>query len=152
MGQLLRPPSARVRRENPGRCAADAAGRRARGLREARMTRLLGALRRHAAGTPSHVALEDAHGALTYGELLTLVEQLAQRLRDARVSVIGLLADNGRGWVLADLAAHVARVPVVPLPTFFTPAQLGHNVGAAVLDCVLTDDAAAVESALNGVS
>ncbi len=116
------------------------------------MTRLLGALRRHAASTPSHVALEDAHGALTYGELLTLVEQLAQRLRDARVSVIGLLADNGRGWVLADLAAHVARVPVVPLPAFFTPAQIGHIVRAAGIDCVLTDDAAAVESALNGVT
>jgi long-chain acyl-CoA synthetase len=115
------------------------------------MSRLLEALRRHAARTPTRAALEDEHGELTYAELLTLVEQLAQRLRDARTRVIGILADNGRGWVLADLAAHIARVPTVPLPAFFSPAQIAHIVHAAGIDCVLTDDAAAVGSALDGV-
>jgi long-subunit acyl-CoA synthetase (AMP-forming) len=116
------------------------------------MSGLYEALRRHAACTPSHAAIEDAHGVLTYAELLPLVEQLARRLRDARVGVAGILADNGRAWVLADLAAHVAQVPVVPLPAFFTPTQLAHIIRTAGIDYILTDNAATIESALNGAA
>jgi long-chain acyl-CoA synthetase len=116
------------------------------------MSRLLEALCSHAASAPTHAAVEDAHGILTYSDLLDLVRQLAQRLRDARVGVVGILADNGRGWVLADLAAHVAGVPVVPLPAFFTRAQIAHVIRTAGIDCILTDDAAAIGSALDGVA
>jgi long-subunit acyl-CoA synthetase (AMP-forming) len=115
------------------------------------MSRLLEALRRHAACSPAHAAIEDAHGTLTYAELLALVEELARRLRQARTRVVGILADNGRGWVLADLAAHVAQVPVVPLPAFFSPAQIAHVVRTAGIGCILTDDAATIEAALDGV-
>src|SRR6185436_12426161 len=51
-----------------------------------------------------------------------------------------LLADNGVGWVVADLALHLERLPNVPLPAFFTDAQLRHVLDDSGIDALLTDD------------
>jgi long-subunit acyl-CoA synthetase (AMP-forming) len=51
--------------------------------------------------------------------------------------VLGLLADNGADWVLADLAAQKAGVVVVPLPAFFTPAQLAHAIESSGMDALI---------------
>jgi acyl-CoA synthetase (AMP-forming)/AMP-acid ligase II len=41
---------------------------------------------------------------------------------------VGLLADNSPYWISVDLAAHCAGHTLVPLPGFFSPAQLQHIV------------------------
>jgi len=73
------------------------------------------------------------------GALDARVERLAAALAAARPKprVVGLLADNGPEWLVADLAAEKAGVVLVPLPAFFTPAQLEHAVGASGMDSVL---------------
>ena len=71
------------------------------------------------------------------GALDARVERFAQALRAARPRVLGLLADNGPAWVIADLAAQKAGVVLVPLPAFFTAAQLAHAVGASGMDALL---------------
>lgn len=50
------------------------------------------------------------------------------------------LADNGIAWVVADLALHIGAIPSVPLPSYFTDAQLQHALDDAGIDSVLTDD------------
>jgi long-subunit acyl-CoA synthetase (AMP-forming) len=103
------------------------------------MSRVIDALRRHGAATPKKVALEDAQGAWAYGELPDLIEQLAASLRQSPAQVIAIHADNCVSWVLADLAAQLAGIPVVPLPLFFSPAQIAHVIRTAGIDQVLTD-------------
>ncbi|MGZ9074937.1 MAG: AMP-binding protein, partial [Burkholderiaceae bacterium] len=70
--------------------------------------------------------------SLSAAVLATRVERVASALRAARPTVrtLGLLADNGPDWVVADLAAERAGVPLVPLPQFFTRAQLQHAADA----------------------
>jgi long-subunit acyl-CoA synthetase (AMP-forming) len=53
------------------------------------------------------------------------------------MSVIGLLADNGQAWVDADRAAQDAGAVLVPLPAFFSPAQLEHVVAVTGMDTLL---------------
>jgi acyl-CoA synthetase (AMP-forming)/AMP-acid ligase II len=65
------------------------------------------------------------------------VGRLAQALARARPRVVGLLADNGPEWLAADLAAERAGVALVPLPAFFTPAQLRHAAAASGMDALL---------------
>jgi long-subunit acyl-CoA synthetase (AMP-forming) len=103
------------------------------------MSRIIAALLRHAVCDPLKVALEDEYGTLTYGELLVEVEELASRLRACRPHAIAILADNGRDWALADLAALVSGIPTIPIPLFFSPAQIAHTLKAAGVDHVLTD-------------
>ena len=103
------------------------------------MSRIIAALQRHAASDPLKVALQDETSSLTYGELLPEIELLAHQLRAFGPSVLGILADNGKDWVLADLAAHAAGIPSIPLPLFFSAAQIAHVIKTAGIDQVLTD-------------
>ncbi|MGE5319209.1 MAG: AMP-binding protein [Hyphomicrobiaceae bacterium] len=112
------------------------------------MSQLLAALQRLAVNLPRKVALQDEYGALTYGELPGEIEGLADRLRASAPRAIAILADNGRAWALADLAAHAAGIPNVPLPLFFSPTQLAHVLKTAAVDQVLTDQPARLLAAL----
>ena len=112
------------------------------------MSRILAALQRHAVSVPRKVALQDEHGALTYGELPAEVEGLADRLRACAPRAIAILADNGKAWALADLAAHAAGIPCIPLPLFFSATQIAHVLKAAAIDHVLTDQPGRLLAAL----
>lgn len=69
--------------------------------------------------------------------LLAAVRELADRLAGSRC--VAVLADNGPDWVVADLAALYAGIAHVPLPAFFSPAQLAHVLDRSGADSVLTD-------------
>ncbi len=112
------------------------------------MSRILAAVARHAASAPLKVALQDDAGTLTYDEVLATVESLAERLQARSRGMVAILADNSRDWVLADLAAHAAGIPVVPLPHFFSAGQIAHVLGSAGVEQVLTDRPEQVQAAL----
>ena len=65
------------------------------------------------------------------------VERLAARLLGKHV--VALLADNSPEWALTDLAALRAGTPLLPLPAFFTPAQLQHALNQSSADLIVTD-------------
>lgn len=63
--------------------------------------------------------------------------QRAERIRAALLArkhpraPVALLADNSPEWVAIDLATQQADIPLVPLPSFFTPAQWLHAIAAS---------------------
>lgn len=100
------------------------------------------AIRRHAgAGTPA--ALDGGQTSWTYPALLAEVERLATVLEQSDVEVLATLLDNGPAWVIADLAARAAGRVHLPLPGFFSAAQIHHAIRAAGADTLLTTIAAA---------
>jgi long-subunit acyl-CoA synthetase (AMP-forming) len=54
----------------------------------------------------------------------------------------GLLCDNSPAWIAVDLAAQVAGTTLIPLPGFFSPAQLEHTVRDGELDALWCTDRA----------
>ena len=76
---------------------------------------------------------------MTYGELGPLLDEEGDWLA-AGGERFALLADNGVGWALTDLALHLRQLPSVPLPGYFTAPQIQHALDDAGIDCVLTDD------------
>jgi long-chain acyl-CoA synthetase len=112
------------------------------------MNRITAALQRHASSAPLKVALQDETGTLTYDETLVEIELLSERLREHLPCVIAVLADNSKDWVLADLAAQAAGIPTIPLPLFFSAAQIVHVLESAGIDLVLTDQSKRLLSAL----
>ena len=103
------------------------------------MSAIINALQRHARLRPHASALQDENQSLGYGELARAVERLASVLVRERIAVLGLLLDNGPAWVAADLAASAAGITLVPLPGFFSDAQLRHALTDAGVDAILTD-------------
>jgi long-chain acyl-CoA synthetase len=84
-------------------------------------------------------ALQYAHGQLSYAELHAAVTTTAAALKDMGIGTLGLLLDNGPAWVIMDLAALLAGIHVVPLPTFFSREQTTHVIRDAGIDALCTD-------------
>ncbi|HEX5392862.1 MAG TPA: AMP-binding protein [Rhodocyclaceae bacterium] len=112
------------------------------------MSLLLASLWHQAQVNSLVVAVQDEECALTYADLYVEVKSASYRLQQLEPRAVAIYADNGIPWVLADLAAHVMGVPTVPLPLFFSPAQLAHTVKTAGVDVVITDQAVQVAAAL----
>lgn len=86
---------------------------------------------------PRDVLLVSAARTWRAGEVYAEVTRMQARLAGARVAAV--LADNGPAWIIADLACQAAGVVHLPLPGFFSPAQLRHVLEQAGADTVITD-------------
>jgi long-chain acyl-CoA synthetase len=87
--------------------------------------------------------------SLKFGQLRSVVEEEADWLA-SRGERFALVADNGAGWVITDLALHCRRLPCVPLPGYFTAQQIEHALDDAGVDTVLTDDPGRLRAQLAG--
>jgi long-subunit acyl-CoA synthetase (AMP-forming) len=102
---------------------------------------ILDALGEHAVRRGSSTALSAGDQCLSYAELAAAVESLASWIREEGYRAIALDADNGLPWAIADLAAMRAGVMLIPIPGFFTQAQVDHVVSVARSDLMLADRA-----------
>jgi long-chain acyl-CoA synthetase len=73
-------------------------------------------------------AFSDAAGIISRSALARWVAGLATDIAGLRATTVGLFAPNGVDWAAGFLAGVDAGRTVVPLPTFFSSAQLGHIV------------------------
>lgn len=55
----------------------------------------------------------------------------ALQARTARNAPVALLADNSPEWIAVDIATRKLGLTLVPLPSFFTPAQVRHAIEAS---------------------
>lgn len=101
----------------------------------------LAALKHWATVTPQSIYLETDHHAITFLELESLVAAAAERLAHLVPARLGLILDNGAAWVIADLAARKAGIVLVPIPAYFSQAQIIHVIESAGLNLLLTDQA-----------
>src|SRR6201998_1134585 len=115
------------------------------------MRQLFEAMKRHASEAGGLIAASDQYGQMSRVELFGGVTALAADLR-SQPQTIGIYAPNGLDWVVAQLACALAGKIVVPLPTFFSPAQLGHVVRDASVDLILGTIQTTGVAAQSGVS
>src|SRR6202045_2931086 len=114
------------------------------------MRNLFDAMYRLAHEAGDKVAVSDSQGIIHRGELLAKVIGLAADL-GPQPGPIGILAPNSIDWVIAQLACALAGKIVVPLPTFFSAAQLGHVVRDASIELILASEQTAALAAQSGV-
>ena len=104
---------------------------------------ILSAIARHASRHPSHMAITDAKGGISYGELpeaLTTVAELLAAILPPGNGAVGLALENGIPWAVADLALMLLGRPCVPLPPFFSSAQIEAALADAGATAVLNHD------------
>jgi long-subunit acyl-CoA synthetase (AMP-forming) len=82
------------------------------------------------------------------GAIAARTAQLAATLRAMRprAQVLGVLADNCADWIALDRAAQRSAITLVPLPAFFTAAQLAHAVQVSRMDTLFCPDASAAQA------
>lgn len=98
------------------------------------MCHLFDILAHQARQTPKAIALSDPSGELTYSDLIAELETLTPTMKGFGLQRIGIYADNSIDWVLVDLLALRLGITVVPLPLYFSEAQLIHTLHESHLD------------------
>src|ERR1035437_11029095 len=100
------------------------------------MNLLFRAVTHHAQQWPDAPALQGAESALTYAELVQELQRVGGELSKTGIKALGLLADNGVAWAVADLSALFANILLVPLPPFFSAQQLQHAIRDSGVDAI----------------
>jgi long-subunit acyl-CoA synthetase (AMP-forming) len=103
------------------------------------MSPLLQALAGKAFACPNDIALIAKEGNLSWLQLYEAVQTLRAWLQARQPRSVALYADNGAFWVIADLACLAEQIPCVPLPQFFSPAQIQHAISDCGADLLLCD-------------
>ena len=103
------------------------------------MNKLIDQLKKQVAAQPDSDALRSRDQRVSFAELIPVVEQAMTQLRSLQLQSIGLYLDNGIDWIVFDLAALAAGIKVVPLPRFFSDAQISHAISDARLDGIVFD-------------
>jgi len=103
------------------------------------MSAILQALAAHARRQPDAPAVIAEADTLSYRALWKQVEHLAACFQLQGWRSLALLADNGIGWIVADLACLRAGIPLIPIPHFFSRSQVQHMLRAASVAGIVTD-------------
>ena len=90
-------------------------------------------------GRSGAAALQSGTTTLSRSELRSRVAGLVAELERVDARRVAIYADNGIGWVVADLACQVAGLPVTPLPLFFSQQQIQHALGTSGVDTIVAD-------------
>ena len=90
-----------------------------------------------AAQDGSSIAVRDLRETISYESLWQKITGHANQLREAGCRTVGILADNSTDWVIADLAAMYAGVTGIPIPPYFSDAQLLHLVQEGNVDALI---------------
>lgn len=107
------------------------------------MNALLDAVLGHAAATPHRVAVDPVSGPpVTYAQIGGLVRQIQHQIAAELVldRAVALHVDHGLTEVLWEIALLDAGVPVLSLPSFFTPGQIDHALATSGAQAVLTSE------------
>ena len=104
------------------------------------MASIIATLRAQALAAPARIAVDGGSGRLSYVELERRIDEFSKRLAHYGCRVVGLLADNGIDWVVADLAALASGCTLVPIPPYFSETQLDHVIAASGIDTLLVAD------------
>lgn len=92
----------------------------------------------HSVCADDPICLDDGQRTWSRAALRQQVQAFAEHLIAQGTRVLATLLDNSPAWVVADLAAAQTGVVHVPLPVFFTPAQIAHALRSAGVDSLLT--------------
>ncbi|MDW6094633.1 AMP-binding protein [Vibrio rhizosphaerae] len=105
---------------------------------------ILSALFSHASQRPDAIAFigQNALGeteTLTFQQLSEQVCHYAEVFSKLQSHCIAIYAENSLSWLIADLAAMYAQIPCVPLPKFFSAAQIEHVLSHTGTDTLIYD-------------
>jgi long-subunit acyl-CoA synthetase (AMP-forming) len=101
--------------------------------------KLFARIQHNAVIQPESLAIQGSLLSLTYAELGQALKQLKLQLQELGAATLALDLDNGPAWALFDLAAMACGITLVPLPPFFSPAQLRHALTAAGVEMIISD-------------
>jgi len=88
------------------------------------------------------IVLRDTNKSLSCNNLIFQCEQLSSLLVTHKIRHLALHADNGLNWLITDFACQKSQICLLPLPTFFSIAQLKHALRDSPVEAIITSNPA----------
>ncbi len=88
------------------------------------------------------IVARDTEKSLSCSDVLSQCDQLSVLLSKYDIQHLALHVDNGLSWLIADLSCQNSGICLLPLPTFFSIAQLKHVLHDSPVDAIITDNPA----------
>ena len=88
---------------------------------------------------PTRIALVETQRTISYAELPQHLRDISAELADLGIRRLAIYGDNSIDWALIDLAAMSSNIIVVPIPLFFSNAQIQHLCEASKVDAIFAD-------------
>ena len=103
------------------------------------MNHLFKCISAHTRQHPQREAIVTAQATLSYAELQQRVDALSASLMQLNLQRLALWGVNSIDWIVVDLAAQKAGMTVIPVPLFFTAAQVRHLLSDSQVEllCIL---------------
>lgn len=90
---------------------------------------------------PNKAMLVCDHAAYDYHGFRRELARCMDTLQTHQPKTVALLADNSVHWVIFDLACQLLDIPLLPLPTYFSLAQMRHSIKNAGADLLIVETA-----------
>lgn len=109
------------------------------------MNQLLKKIKYFALNTPNNIALRGSSARstdlveLSYAQLWQEINETHQQLITNATRCIALRAENSVDWAIIDLAALLAKIPLIPVPIFFSESQVNHLLSCTPIDTLIGD-------------
>jgi acyl-CoA synthetase (AMP-forming)/AMP-acid ligase II len=97
------------------------------------------ALARWSRERPSEIVIRADDGDINYGELDRMVADAIATLDRQASERCAFIMENGPGWIVADLATRIAGCVAVPIPPYFSEAEVEHILHCVGVDTIITD-------------
>ncbi len=88
---------------------------------------------------PQAIAIHSNQRDISYAQLWQQVDALRQQLRASGANRIAIALANCAAWIVLDLAAALEGIVVVPVPHFFSPAQLQHLLADSNISLLISE-------------
>lgn len=88
------------------------------------------------------IVARDTKKLLSCSNLITQCGQLSDILANYKIQHLALHADNGLNWLITDFTCQNSEICLLPLPTFFSIAQLKHALLDSPVDAIITNNPA----------
>lgn len=99
------------------------------------------AIRETAQSAPGSIALQGTHIAISYAQLEQEIARVSAQFSTLSMSntLLGIAMDNDPAWAVLDLAAMNIGLTSIPLPYFFSPAQIIHAIEDVGINLIISD-------------
>ena len=88
------------------------------------------------------IVARDTEKSLSCSDVLLQCDQLSALLNEHGIQHLALHTDNGLSWLITDLSCQNSGICLLPLPTFFSIAQLKHALHDSPVDAIITNNPA----------
>lgn len=104
------------------------------------MNPLLQSITNRAQSNPDAIVVQTESALTSYADFIEQINVLAEKLEAEQITLLALYAENSLGWLVVDLACQIAKITLLPIPSFFSNLQIEFVLSSSDADAMIASN------------